>query len=117
MKKIALCFITLLVFCSQIQQLKAQTTLTQNFVIKDLKGNTWDFYDLLNKGYTIVFDASATWCGPCWNYFNSHKLRDLYDHYGPKGTIQPNKVMVFLIEVDCSTSASELDPWKSGTTY
>ncbi len=110
-------FLIFLCYLLKTNFLNAQQALTKNFVVKDLNGVTWDFYSLLNQGVTIVFDASATWCGPCWNYHKSGELKDFYNKYGPNGTVSSNKAMVFLIEVDCGTPASNLNSWITGTPY
>ncbi len=66
---------------------------------------------------------SATWCGPCWSYHETHALRTLYDTHGP-GTAD-NKAMVFFIEGDPQTTLANLNgsgantqgDWVEGTTY
>ena len=69
----------------------------------------------------VIIDFSATWCGPCWNYHNTHILADIYDDYGPNGS---DEVMVFFIEGDPSTPQSALyggpgsqGNWVAGTPY
>ncbi len=89
----------------------------------DLNGNSYNLYSLLDSGYTVFIDVSATWCGPCWSYHNTHALKNLYETYGP-GTAQ-NKVRVFFIEGDASTTLADLQGtgsntqgnWVAGTTY
>lgn len=94
-----------------------------DFTATDLDGNTQHLYDYLDQGYTVILDISATWCGPCWSYHNSGALENLYDQYGP-GTTE-DKVMVFMVEGDGSTTVAELNgiggstqgDWVTGTPY
>ena len=91
----------------------------------DLNGKSHHLYALLDSGYTVFMDVSATWCGPCWNYHNSGALEDLYNTYGPNGT---NEVRVFFMEGDPSTNLACLygptgcvggtqGNWVAGTPY
>lgn len=92
-----------------------------DFTLTDLDGVTHNLYDYLDQGYTVMIDFSATWCGPCWNYHNTHILADLWNQHGPPGA---NDVMVFFIEGDPSTPVSSLyggsgsqGNWVAGTPY
>jgi len=92
-----------------------------NWTMTDLNGVTHTLYDYLDQGKTVVIDFSATWCGPCWAYHNTHILKDLYNQKGPPGT---NQVMVFFIEGDPDTPVSALyggagsqGNWVEGTPY
>jgi HYR domain/SprB repeat/Secretion system C-terminal sorting domain len=91
----------------------------------DLNGKSHHLYALLDSGYTVFMDVSATWCGPCWNYHNSGALEDLYNTYGPNGT---NEVRVFFMEGDPNTNLACLygptgcvggtqGNWVAGTPY
>ena len=72
----------------------------------DLNGNSHNLYALLDSGYTVFIDVSATWCPPCWSYHNTHALKNLYNTYGP-GTVE-NKVRVFYIEGEGSNTSAQL---------
>jgi hypothetical protein len=86
---------------------------------------THTLYDYLDDGMGVIIDFSATWCGPCWNYHNSHAMRDLYNDHGPAAT---GEAMVFFIEGDGNTNENCLygpsgcvggtqGNWVAGTPY
>jgi hypothetical protein len=96
--------------------------IAPDWTMTDIDGITHTLYDYLDQGKVVFIDVSATWCGPCWNYHNSHALRDLYNTYGPAGT---DEVMVFFVEGDGSTTLDDLNgtgsstygDWVTGTPY
>lgn len=123
MKKIFTWFI--LCFMLGLQSLSAQLasgSIAPNFTGKDINGQTWTLYDLLDQGKSVVLDIGATWCGPCWSYHNTHVLENLYEQYGPNGT---GEFMVFFIEGDPNTGMADLQGntaatqgnWIAGTQY
>lgn len=97
-------------------------SIAPDFTATDLNGVEHNLYSLLDSGYQVIVDFSATWCGPCWNYHTSGVLETLYETYGPEGT---NELRVFFIEGDDSTTQADLEgtgtatagDWISGTTY
>ncbi len=74
-----------------------------DFTVTDLNGQDWNLFDLLDEGYVVYLEFSATWCGPCWNYHNGNHLKNLWDQKGPNGT---DEVFVIFIEADPSTNTA-----------
>lgn len=76
---------------------------------------TYNLYDYLDAGYTVILDVSATWCGPCWNYHLTGALEDAYAAHGPAGypgvsSTTTDDIMVIWIEGDGETAdATMLD--------
>lgn len=61
---------------------------TSEYKAKDINGKEYDIDAILKSGKLILFDFSATWCGPCWSLHLGGVLDKLYEKFGPKGTDQ-----------------------------
>lgn len=109
-------------------QLAAQlpdNSIAPDFTVTDINGVSHHLYDVIEQGKPVVMDISATWCGPCWSYHNSHALKTVYEQYGPDGT---NEMMVYFVEGDFRTNLACLHneagcnlstqgDWVTGTPY
>lgn len=100
-------------------------SIAPDFTLTDINGDTYNLYDELEAGRSIVLDISATWCGPCWTYHEGGTLDKLYENFGPDGT---NEIRVFMVEGDDATNLSclygptdcnntTLGDWVSDTAY
>lgn len=101
MKKLFASFLFTLFFTySSFAQLPAGA-VAPDFMVTDVNGVSHHLYDILDQGKPVVVDFSATWCGICWNYHNTHILDNLNSTYGPSGT---NAIEVLFLEADLSTN-------------
>ena len=92
-----------------------------DFTLMSIDGVEYNLYSMLDSGYQVIVEFSATWCVPCWNYHQSGVLEELYETYGPDGT---NEIRVFLIEADDTTPLEEIygsgtsqGDWTEGTNF
>ena len=93
-----------------------------DFTVDDINGNSISLYtDFLDQGIPVIMDISATWCGPCWGFHQTHAMKDIYMNYGDGGS---GEIGVLFVEGDGSTGLAELQgsgnttgDWVTGTPY
>lgn len=71
-----------------------------DFAIKDVKGNSLKFSDIIGKGKMTYMDVWATWCGPCCAEIPF--MEKLAEHYGGNP-----KIEIISISID-----EKQDKWK-----
>ncbi len=79
-----------------------------NFTLTDIDGTTHDLYTYLDAGKTVYLDFFAAHCPTCWAYKNSGALENLYNSYGPTGTVHQD-IVVLAIELDQNNGTNELN--------
>jgi cytochrome oxidase Cu insertion factor (SCO1/SenC/PrrC family) len=75
----------------------ANGTVAPDFTLTDYYGTTHQLYSYLNSGKTVFLEIFAAHCPSCWNYHQTHTMKNMYNLYGPNGT---NEVMVLALEYD-----------------
>ncbi|MBI1224968.1 MAG: T9SS type A sorting domain-containing protein [Bacteroidetes bacterium] len=108
MKRILSIFLLLFLSANFVLAQLQDGTIAPDWTLNDINNTPYTLYNYLNNDKVVFLDFSATWCGPCWNYHNSHAFKGLYEQHGPPGT---NNVMAFMIEADATTNLACLHDW------
>jgi cytochrome oxidase Cu insertion factor (SCO1/SenC/PrrC family) len=95
-----------------------------DFTLTDYYGTTHNLYSYLDAGKTVFVEIFAAHCPTCWAYHQTHRLKNIYEQYGPDGT---DELMVLALEYDQWNDSNAFtgnhDPWVSagdwltGTPY
>lgn len=110
MKIIAFC-IALICGLNSLGQL-ADGSIAPDFTLEDYDGTTHNLYSYLDEGKTVFVEIFAAHCPSCWNYHQTHRLKNIYEMYGPQGT---DEIMVLALEHDQWNNHNAFigigDPW------
>ena len=120
-KLITVLFLSSLSFLAKAQL--PDGSIAPDWTFSDINNQSHTLYNYLDSGYVVFLSFNATWVPSGWTYHQSNALKDLYNLYGPGTT--DNKVRVFFIEGDASTSSNDLNgtgtntqgDWITGTPY
>jgi len=95
-----------------------------DFTLTDYYGTTHNLYDHLDAGKTVFVEIFAAHCPSCWAYHQTHRLKNIYEQYGPSGT---DELMVLALEYDQWNGPNEFmgigpawvtaGDWLTGTPY
>ena len=90
-------------------------------VFADINGNQHNIDAILDAGQSVIIDAFADWCAPCWSYHQTQTLENVHQALGAGGT---DVVRVFSVEIDpavpessISDANSGMGDWTQGVTY
>ena len=83
-----------------------------DFTLTDLNGTSHTLSSYLDAGRTVFLEVFAAHCPTCWGYHQTHRLKNVYEQFGPDGT---DELMVLALEYDQWNGLNELmgigDPW------
>lgn len=119
MKKLLLS-LALIAGASQVNAQMPDGSIAPDFTGTDYYGNTVNLYSILDQGYTVILDVSATWCPPCWSYHQAGTLEDVWMNHGPAGMpgvsgSTTDDVYVIYVEGDAQTTTADLEGTGSNT--
>lgn len=86
-------------------QLISEYSVSPDWTVTTLDTAEFHLYSMLDSGYAVFIDLSATWCGPCWSIHQNGLLQQLHDKHGPNGT---NTLRVLYIESESANSTAQL---------
>lgn len=102
-------------------QMRPPESIVPDGTFTDIKGNTFSLYGYLNQGYSVFVEFMATWCPYCWEFHQMNTMQDIYNKYGPNGTVAPRTIMPIMIESDTNTALAALSVaernWVEGKSY
>jgi hypothetical protein len=120
MKKLLLS-IAVLTGLSATAQIPDYGVFPAGVVFTDINGGSHDIDAILDAGQSVIIDAFADWCAPCWTYHQTHTLEDVHNNLGAAGT---DVVRVFGVEADPGEPESNISDagtgagdWTVGVTY
>ena len=99
-------------------------SVAPDFTLTDYYGTTHHLYAYLDSGKTVFVEIFAAHCPTCWAYHQTHRLKNIYEQYGPDAT---DELMVLALEYDQYNDSNAFtgnhEPWVSagdwltGTPY
>jgi cytochrome oxidase Cu insertion factor (SCO1/SenC/PrrC family) len=99
-------------------------SVAPDFTLTDYYGTTHNLFSYLVADKTVFVEIFAAHCPTCWAYHQTHRLKNIYNQYGPGGT---DELMVLALEYDQYNDSNAFtgnhEPWVSagdwltGTPY
>lgn len=83
-----------------------------DFTLTDYYGSTHNLYSYLDAGKTVFVEIFAAHCPSCWAYHQTHRLKNIYEAYGPDGTDELTVLALEHDEYNDSTAfLGDHEPW------
>jgi cytochrome oxidase Cu insertion factor (SCO1/SenC/PrrC family) len=83
-----------------------------DFTLTDYYGSNHNLYSYLDAGKTVFVEIFAAHCPSCWAYHQTHRLKNIYEAYGPDAT---DDLMVLALEYDQYNDSNAFtgnhEPW------
>lgn len=88
--KIKYLFLGLLISSVSIFGLNAQLnngSVAADFSLTDVYNNSYNLYSKMGSNKSAVVEFGVTWCHYCWDFHQSHVMRDIYNNYASETTV------------------------------
>lgn len=58
-----------------------------DFSLTDVYNNSYNLYSKMGTNKSAVVEFGVTWCHYCWDFHQSHVMRDIYNNYASETTV------------------------------
>jgi hypothetical protein len=101
MKRFFILFAAMALLLSSYAQLIPDASIAPDFTVYEINktngqmitNSPINLYSMLNDYKTVYVDVSASTCGPCYYFHNTHTLETLWENYGPNSVANDSRVL------------------------
>ncbi len=87
-------------------------TVASDFTVQDITGNSYNLYNELDSGKTVLLHCFAAWDSFAWEYYQQHVLEAFNSLYGEPGN---GSVAIWRVECETQNSTAQLQGPASNT--
>ncbi len=62
-------------------------SVAADFSLTDVHNNSYNLYSKMGSNKSAVVEFGVTWCHYCWDFHQSHVMRDIYNNYASETTV------------------------------